>query len=408
MKIPFAGVVHGQEEAWSVMRAFDSMWHGPGPESDAFEKEFAEYIGVKYALLTNSGSSANLLALKSLNLPVGSKVLTSGCGFPATLNPILHLGLQPVLVDYDLNTQNIDVEQIYDKCLASAVSSRPFDTIRAIILAHTMGNPVNMFLVRAAAKLCGAVIIEDCCEALGSKLSGQHVGTFGDIGTFSFYPSHQMNGLGGGGCIVTNDQSIALEARSLRNWGKKVEIPGFAGDHVTAYENKIDDIPYDTAYTYTTVGYNMQPTDVQAAYLREQLRRLPSFVERRKENWEYLRDNIKIPEIKTMEVLEGAEPSYFGYSMNFTGQLEGERDVFASYLERNGVRGRPFFAGNVTRHVPYRHLFQEFPVADHLMKNAMFTGVWPGLSLEHMRYVAERINTFKHGDEFIAYYDGEE
>lgn len=393
--VPFAGIVQGDEEEAAVLRVLRSSWHGPGPESDAFEQEFAAYLGVEYALLTNSGSSANLLALKALNLPPGSKVLTSGCGFPATLNPILHLGLTPVLVDYDMETQNIDVGQIERELAESLFLHAPSQRIRAVILAHTLGNPVDMGRVVKAANFFGAVVVEDCCEAAVSKLHGQSVGTFGAMGTFSWYPSHQLNGLGSGGCVVTNDRDLAIELRSLRNWGKKVLEPSFAGDHVTEYENEIDGIPYDVAYSYQTVGFNFQPTDVQAAYLREQLKRLPDFIERRRENWEYLAQNVALPDYSTMQVLEGAEPSYFGFSLNLLGSIEGRRDELSRFLEARGIRGRPFFAGNVTRHPPYRHLFQEFPVADHLMRSAMFLGCWPGLSLDQMRYVAQQINEFE-------------
>lgn len=394
--IPFAGIVDSEDREYeAVRRAMRSGWHGPGAECDAFEKEFASYVGSNYALLTNSGSSANLLALKALNLPAGSKVLTSGCGFPATLNPILHLGLTPVLVDYDMETQNINLDQVEQALRLDRLTTGKYGYIEAILFAHTMGNPVDMNRLVKIADEYGTIVIEDCCEALGSKLNGQHVGTFGHIGTFSFYPSHQMNGLGSGGCIVTNDQNIALEARSLRNWGKLVRAPEFAGDHVTEYVNEIDGVKYDDQYTYQSVGFNLQPTDVQAAYLREQLKRLDEFVARRKENWEYLADNAQCLEIQTMEVFEGAEPSYFGFSMALMGEMEGRRDELSRFLEERGIRGRPFFAGNVTRHKPYRHLFQEFPVADKLMRDAMFLGVWPGLTLEHMKYVANTINSFK-------------
>jgi CDP-4-dehydro-6-deoxyglucose reductase, E1 len=384
MAITFAGIVDGPEEYDAVLAAIETGWHGSGKISQLFEEEFAGYLRANYALLVNSGSSANLLALKALDLPPESRVLTSGCGFPTTLNPILILGLEPVLVDYDLASQNIDLDQIEQ--MASQ--------IQAMIVAHTMGNPVDMPRLMRIASAHGIKVIEDACESLGSTINGQQVGTFGDVGTFSFYPSHHINGLGSGGCVVTNSEEIAVRARSLRNWGKLARSPSFAGDHVTEYSNEIDGIPYDDQYTYQTVGFNFQANDIQAAYLREQLKRLPGFIARRKENWEMLNQSITGSEIQTAEILPGAEPSFFSYPMILVGSLKGQRDHFSGYLEKHAIRTRPYLAGNITRHLPYRHLYQELPVADYLMRHGLWIGVWPGLSLDQMAYVAETINAY--------------
>lgn len=381
-KIGFAGIVDGPEEYAAVKRAMDSHWHGPGKEAEAFEHEFAQFLGVKYALLTNSGSSANLLALKASDIPDSTYVLTSGCGFPATLNPILHLGYRPILVDYDLKTQNIDLKQVKEKVHQAA----------AIIVAHTMGNPIDMHELQDIIGDREIPIIEDCCEALGSTFLGNQVGTFGTVGTFSFYPSHQLNGLGGGGCVVTDDEDVAIRLRSLRNWGKLARKPSFTGDHVTDYSNMVDGIPYDDQYTYQTIGFNMQPTDVQAAYLREQLKRLPRFIKIRTRNWKHLESVCSaIPQLQLMKVDESCYPAYFGFTMVLK---EGSRDSFAEYLEKHGVRTRPFFAGNITRHEPYKDLYQEFPVADNLMRNALFIGVWPGITQEQIEYVGETIKAY--------------
>lgn len=402
MDVPFAGIVDSNTEGTEiadeyskVIEAMQTGWHGPGFICNEFEKEFSKYLGVDYALLTNSGSSANLLALKSLGLPEGSKVLTSGCGFPATLNPIIHLGLEPVLVDYDLETQNIDLTQVEHKLLYSNLIPDETKRIKAMIVAHTMGNPINMVKLIELAEEYNVWVISDCCEALGSKLNGVDISQYGDIATFSFYPSHQLNGLGGGGCIVTNNEKFALECRSLRNWGKVARDIKFIGEHVTNYSTDVDGILYDDQYTYMQVGFNFQPTDVQAAYLREQLKRLPEFIRRRKENWEYLNKHINISQIKTMIIIDNAEPSYFGYSMVLTDNLVGQRDIFAKYLMDNNIKSRPYFAGNISRHEPYKYLYTELPIADYLMKDALFIGVWPGLTLEHMKYVVNIVNLYK-------------
>lgn len=389
MRIGFAGVVDGPEEYAAVEIAMKSGWHGSGPQAEAFEKEFADYLGVEHCLLVNSGSSANLLALKVLDLKPGTRVMTSGCGFPATLNPIIHCGLEPVLIDYDLKTQNIDLDAIERKIEAIQLEYG-CAPVKAMIVAHTLGIPINLDRLEKICEDNGIYLIEDCCEALVSKHDGRNVGTVGDIGTFSFYPSHQMNGLGGGGCIVTDNEEFARKARSLRNWGKLVRKPSFPGDHITEYTNLVDGILYDEAYTYETIGFNMQATDIQAAYLREQLKRLPDFIEKRRQNFTYLWNNINHPHIQLSTIDDDNDPSYFGFSM----AVENQRDQFAKYLEDHGIRTRPFFAGNVTRHPAYYHLYQKLPAADYLMQHAMFVGVWPGLTINHMQYIVYTVNNW--------------
>jgi len=216
--IKFAGIKQGWAEVWAVLKVLLSSQHASDKECDLLEREFARFIGVKYALTLNSGSSANLLALEVLDLPKGSKVITSACGFPATLAPILHLGFEPILVDYDLQTQNIDLDQVEE------VASKA----EAIIFAHTMGNPVDMDRMMKIARKYRLKVIEDCCEAVGSKFDGRYVGTFGNLATYSFYPTHQINGLGGGGMLVSNNPEYVREARSMRNWGKLATSPYFS------------------------------------------------------------------------------------------------------------------------------------------------------------------------------------
>jgi CDP-6-deoxy-D-xylo-4-hexulose-3-dehydrase len=373
-KIDFAGVTFGSEERQAVNKVLDGTWLASGKENELFETEFAKYIGVKHALAVNSGSSANLLALASLNLPKGSKVLTSGCGFPATLAPILHLGLEPVLVDYNLTTHNIDLNQI------EAHSK----DVKAILLAHTLGNPVDM---PRLLKL-GIPIIEDCCEAVGSKLDDKYVGSFGKLGTYSFYPSHQMTALGTGGMVVTDDDDLILRLRSLRDWGKVHDWNSYLGDHKTRYTHD----GYFKQYTYETLGFNMKLSEAAAAFGRVQLTKLDEFRKRRCFNYSILAQSLQdLKQIIPVRGLKTADPSWFGFPLTLT---EGNRNEFSDYLEDRGIRTRPFFAGNITRHKPFKQYEQDFPVADKLMKDSLFVGVWQGITEEQIQYMSDTIHDY--------------
>lgn len=379
--IKFAGIKQGWAEVFAVLRVLLSAQHASDKECDLLEREFAKFIQgrlshPRYALTLNSGSSANLLALKVLDLPKGSKVITSACGFPATLAPILHLGLKPVLVDYDFYTQNIDLDQVEIAAKKGA---------KAIIFAHTMGNPVDMCRLMDIARDYNLKVIEDCCEAVGSKFNGKYVGTFGDLATYSFYPTHQINGLGGGGMLVSDNPEYIRKARSMRNWGKLAKSASFSKPP-KYYTEEIDGIKYHEQYTYDTVGFNMLMSDVQAAYLRVQLKRLPGFIAQRKRNWEYLSENIKC----WMTVHPKSEPAYFGFTMCPTG----DRDDFVEFLENAGIKHRPFFAGNITKHEPFKFLKGNFPVADKLMKYAIFFGVWQGMGKKECDYIIKKLEEY--------------
>jgi CDP-6-deoxy-D-xylo-4-hexulose-3-dehydrase len=379
--IPFAGIVDGWREKWAAIKVLFSKWHASGPQCRKLEEELARYIGVRYALTTNSGSSALLLALKSIGLPKNAKVITSGCGFPATLNPILHCGYKPVLVDYDMETQNIDLLQVEEAMKAGA---------DAIIVAHTMGIPVDMRRLMVMADEHNVIVIEDCCEAIGAQLDGHQVGSFGHLACFSFYPSHQVNGLGTGGAVTTNNEEWAKNMRSMRNWGKIIHETKWQGDHVSRYTNDVDGVMYDDQYTYKTVGFNFLMADICAAYLREQMKRLPELIKKRKENWAYLNDRVGARNKVRVKVPQGAEPSYFGYVM-----VNPKRDELANHLEANGVRQRPFFAGNITRHEPYKKFKTKFPVADRMMEEGLFIGCWPGLKRRQLDHMINTIWSFK-------------
>lgn len=383
MNIPFAGIIQGEEEIEAVNRVLKSKWHAQGNEADALEKEIASYTGAKYAVVMSSGSMANFNALLALDLPEGSEVITSGVGFPATLTPIIRAGLKPVLVDYDLETHNIDLEQI-EKAIT--------EKTKAIILAHTMGLPVDMKKVLEIAKKHNLKVIEDCCEALGSKIGNKHVGTFGDIGTFSFYPSHQINGLGGGGAVITNNKDIAIRLRSLRDWGKYQDSTDFKGDHKTEYNLNVDGILYDEQYTYQTMGLNSRMTDVMAAYTRVQFKRLDEFVTKRVHNWYSICYALYHTYMFYMpKLVHNANPAFFGFTLILK---DGDRDEFSRYLESNGIRTRPFFAGNITRQEPFKKFKKDLPVGDYLMRNALFVGVWPGIEQKQLEYMIDKIKEY--------------
>ncbi|CQJ32824.1 lipopolysaccharide biosynthesis protein RfbH [Yersinia mollaretii] len=377
--VTFAGVYAGEEEAQAVERVLKSEWLTAGVEADAFEREFSDYIGTRFGLVVNSGSSANLLALAALNLPRGARIITCACGFPATVNPIIHLGFEPVFVDIDIATGNICLEQV----------ERYAPTAQAIIIAHTLGLPVNMERIIHIATRYNLKVIEDCCEAAGSRYKGKYVGTFGDISTFSFYPSHQMTALGGGGMVLTDSDAIAMRVKSMREWGKRQIDPHFEGDYSTELSESVDNIPYGRNYIYDTIGYNFKYPEANCAYGREQLKRLTDLNEKRRVNYEYVRSKLIAVNHKTFELTPDAEPAYFGYGVYFNEPRK--RDHVISYLECKGIRVRPFFAGNILRQPAYRHLADcsNFPNADFLMQNALFFGVWAGLSRDDMNYVVE-------------------
>ena len=377
MLCEFAKPDFGQTECDAVARVLSGSWLAAGPENEAFEQEFAEYVGSKYAVCVNSGSSGNLLALASLNLPKGSRVLTSACGFPATLAPILHLGLEPVLVDYDITTLNIDRRQAVEHLFK----------VDAIILAHTLGNPVEMGSLQAF-HAAGVPLIEDCCEAVGTWVDTQSVGTFGTFGTFSFYPSHQITALGGGGMVVTDSPSLARRMKSLRDWGKVITDGYVQGETLTTYAGG-----YYPGYTYETVGFNFKLPDANAAFGREQLKRLSGFVQARRLNYEYLWAALWNVNWLHPAPVAHKDTSWFGYPLVLR---EGNRDSFGTYLEAHDIRHRPFFAGNILRHKPFQHLGQaeDFPVADYLMRNACFVGVWQGLTTDHLDYMVETIRAW--------------
>jgi len=378
MQVDFAAVDFGKEEIEAVNRVLACTWLASGPENEAFEKEFAAYVESDYAVCVNSGSSANLLALASLGLPRGSKVLTSACGFPATVNPILHLGLEPVYVDYSLDSYNIDVD--------AGIGLLKDREIKAIIFAHTLGNPVDMKLLIGVANNLEIPVIEDCCEAVGSRVYTKHVGTFGTLGTYSFYPAHQMTALGGGGMIVTDDEKLYQRMKSMRDWGKMYDWNSSRGGNNTDYSSSIG---YHRGYTYDTIGWNFKLPEANCAFGREQLKKLDRFSETRMMNWMFLHESLQdISQLKIAPMVAGSSP--FGFCMRVEN-----RNQFGAYLESKGIKHRPFFAGNILRQPAFKSpAADKFPVADKLMKDALFIGCHTKLTQTDLDYMAEAISAY--------------
>jgi CDP-6-deoxy-D-xylo-4-hexulose-3-dehydrase len=381
-EVSFAGIVHGEAEFAAASQVLHSEWHAPGKECSQFQRELAAYMGSRRCIVVNSGSSANLLSLAMLNLPTDSKVLSCGGGFPATLSPILHLRLRPMLVDLDLITHNADLNQI-----ESAL--RQDKDIRAILVAHTLGLPLDLNRLQQLCESYNAFLIEDCCEAVGSRWTGRTVGSFGVAATWSLYPSHQMNALGAGGAIFVNTEESADDIQSLRDWGK---VPVLEGDRATALQYIVDDIPYDAQYTYRTMGYNMRLPEVCCAYGRIQLQRLETFNAIRRRNYRYLQERLADLPFHFPVWPQSADPAFFAFPL--TLREAGYRDGLVKHLESFGIRTRLFFAGNITRHRPFAALKKPLPVADYLMRNSLLVGCWHGLTEAQLDHTVAAIKRF--------------
>lgn len=384
--------IYGQEEKDAVMRVLDSGWLGIGKESAKFEQSMADYIGVKHAMFVNSGSSALLLGLKALDLPKGSEVITCAAGFPSTLNPILHCGFTPVLVDCELDTYNIDPKEV-EKAISPKTA--------AIVFAHAAGNVCDMKGLAPILEKYPSV--EDACDTLGGKYKNKMVGSFGTVSAFSFFASHHITGAGGGGMALTNDQRIMTNMFSLRDWGKRYIQPGYYQRNFSAYDTDIDGIPYDLSYSYDTIGYNMKLIELGAAFANEQFKRLPSFIEKRNANhaWlmKYLFDEKKYEKFFVPpRVYPEHVPSQFFFVFILRDGVSFTRKQFGNYLEAHGIRTRPFFAGNIIRQpalagVPVR-IIGSLPNANKLMEDALMIGVHPGITEDDLKHITKTVDNF--------------
>jgi CDP-4-dehydro-6-deoxyglucose reductase, E1 len=394
-----AGRVFDGDEVERLVDASLDFWLTAGRFAGEFEKRFARRFGLRHALLVNSGSSANLVALSALTSPKlgdrrlcpGDEVITVAAGFPTTVNPIIQNGLVPVFVDVDLPTFNVDVSQ-----LEAARSDRT----RAIMLAHTLGNPFDLAAVAAFAAEHDLWLVEDCCDAVGSTFDGRPVGTFGDVASVSFYPAHHIT-MGEGGCVLTNSGRLKVIAESFRDWGRDCWCaPADENTCGKRFGHQLGDLPfgYDHKYVYSHVGYNLKLTDMQAAVGVAQLDKLDGFIDVRKRNFALLRDGLRDLEdvLLLPEATPGSDPSWFGFPLGVREESGLERDDLLRFLNERRIGTRLLFGGNLLRQPAYRDVphRQVGPLerADFVMRRVFWLGLYPGNSQDMLAYVVESLH----------------
>jgi CDP-6-deoxy-D-xylo-4-hexulose-3-dehydrase len=396
--VPPSGKLLGAEELQAMVNASLDGWLTTGRFNDAFEKALAGFLGVPYVLTVNSGSSANLVAFSALTSPklgarairAGDEVIGVAAGFPTTVNPILQCGAIPVFVDVELGTYNIKVDE-----LEAALSPKT----KAIMLAHTLGNPFNLEVVTAFCRKHGLWLVEDCCDALGSRYNGKLVGTFGDIGTLSFYPAHHIT-MGEGGAVFMRDPDLKMIAESFRDWGRDCYCkPGMDNTCGKRFCQKLGSLPegYDHKYTYSHIGYNLKITDMQAACGLAQLRKVDAFIAARKRNFTTLYDALKECEefLILPEISPSADPSWFGFPVTLKVDAPVSRVDLLTYLDQKKVGTRLLFAGNLTKQPsmierPYR-VASPLTNTDIVMAQTFWIGVQPALSESMLAYSADSI-----------------
>lgn len=405
-RISYASRVFDEKEMQALTDATLDFWLTTGRFSDQFEKEFASWIGVKYAHLVNSGSSADLIAFMALTAPElgkrqilpGDEVITVACGFPTTVTPVLNYGAVPVFLDVTVPQYNIDVSK-----LEAALSEKT----KAVMIAHTLGNPFDLKAVKAFCDKHGLWLVEDNCDALGTKytINGEtrFSGTWGDIGTSSFYPPHHMT-MGEGGCVYTNDPLFHRLILSFRDWGRDCICPSgrdnFCGHR---FDGQHGELPagYDHKYIYSHFGYNLKVTDMQAAIGCEQLKKFPGFIQRRQYNWARLREKLKVVEDKLIlpEPAENSEPSWFGFLISVRPESGLNRNRITRYVEEHSIQTRLLFSGNLIKHPCFDQIrgtdkyrvAGSLEVTDFVMNNTFWIGVYPGMTDEMIDYMAKVI-----------------
>jgi CDP-4-dehydro-6-deoxyglucose reductase, E1 len=399
--IPISGRVFDADELVQLIDASLDFWLTTGRYAAQFEREFAQFLGIHHATLCNSGSSANLLALSALTssklgekrLLPGDEVITVAAGFPSTVNPIIQNNLVPVFLDIEPGTWNVDVRQLED-----AVGPRT----RAIMLAHTLGNPFDVDAVLDTVERHHLWLIEDNCDALGSTYKGRFTGTFGDLATVSFYPAHHIT-MGEGGCVLTSRPNLKALVESFRDWGRDCWCdPGNENTCGKRFEWQLGDLPYgyDHKYVYSHIGYNMKITDMQAAVGVAQLKKLPTFIAARKRNWLQLYEGLKpLEEFFVLpQATLGSDPSWFGFLFMLRPDAPFSRNELVKYLEEHKIATRLLFGGNLLRQPAYGDIAYRVIGAlsntDVVMKQALWVGVYPGITTEMMAYVVDTVSEF--------------
>ena len=406
-RVSYASRVFDEKEMLSLTDATLDFWLTTGRFADEFEKKFAEWIGVKHAYLVNSGSSANLLAFMTLTAPElgerqikrGDEIITVACGFPTTVTPALQYGAVPVFVDVTVPQYNIDVRR-----LEEALSEKT----KAVMIAHTLGNPFDLSAVKAFCDKHSLWLVEDNCDALGSRytINGEtkFTGTWGDIGTSSFYPPHHMT-MGEGGAVYTNNAQLSKLILSFRDWGRDCICPSGQDNFCKRrFLGQYGELPkgYDHKYTYSHFGYNLKVTDMQAAIGVEQLKKFPSFIERRKENWAFLREQLSslTDDLILPEPAENADPSWFGFLISLKKDSTVKRNALTAYLEERNIQTRLLFSGNLIKHPCFNQIRNtdayrvvgDLTETDYIMEHTFWIGVYPGMTKEMLSYMAEQIS----------------
>ncbi|MGF1495721.1 MAG: lipopolysaccharide biosynthesis protein RfbH [Elainellaceae cyanobacterium] len=399
--VSVSGKVFDEQELLNLVDSSLDFWLTTGRYAAEFERRFAEWMGVKHCLLVNSGSSANLVALSALTSPKlgdkrlkpGDEVITVAAGFPTTVNPIFQNQLVPVFLDVQVGTYDIDVNQ-----LEAALSPKT----RAIMVAHTLGNPFNIAAVMEFAQAHDLWVIEDNCDAVGSLYQGQKTGTFGHLSTVSFYPAHHMT-MGEGGAVLTNDTRLKKLVESFRDWGRDCWCaPGVDNTCNKRFGWQLGTLPfgYDHKYTYSHVGYNLKMTDMQAAVGCAQLEKLPDFVAKRRQNFDYLHQNLQdLQDVLTLpEATPDSEPSWFGFLISVKEDAPFSRTALVQHLEEKRIGTRLLFGGNLIRQPLYEGLnyrvIGELPNTDRVMQSAFWIGLFPGLTEEMLNYTVSVIREF--------------
>jgi CDP-6-deoxy-D-xylo-4-hexulose-3-dehydrase len=399
--VPPSGKVIGARELRFLVDAALDGWLTTGRYNDEFQARLASFLGVPHVLTVNSGSSANLCAMSALTSPKlrkrriapGDEVITVAASFPTTVNPAIINGLVPVFVDIKIPTYNIDASRVED-----AIGPRT----RAIMIAHTLGNPFDLDEITRIARKHDLWLVEDCCDALGSRYDGKLVGTFGHIGTLSFYPAHHIT-MGEGGAVFTNDEFLHKIILSIRDWGRDCYCdPGKENTCGKRFRWTLGDLPfgYDHKYTYSHLGYNLKITDMQAAVALAQMDRLEFFIEKRKANFHFLREQLKSLEefVILPEATPRSDPSWFGFPLTLRANVKRSRHELQAYLDERRIGSRLLFAGNLVRQPYFKDrtfcIHGDLANTDIVMDKTFWLGVYPGLDEAHLAYVVEALENF--------------
>ena len=399
--VPPSGKVIGATELKYMVDASLDGWLTTGRFNDQFEKELSDFIGVKNLITVNSGSSANLVAFATLTSPKlgnraikkGDEVIGVAAGFPTTVNPGVQFGAIPVFVDVDLKTHNVNADLI-----EAAITPKT----KAIMLAHTLGNPYNLKKVKELCDKYNLWLVEDCCDALGAEYNGKHVGTFGDIATCSFYPAHHIT-MGEGGAVFSNNSELMTIAESFRDWGRDCYCkPGCDDTCGKRFDQQLGNLPqgYDHKYTYSHLGYNLKISDMQAACGLAQLKRLPEFIKKRNSNFTYLSNRLSTLTdfIELTVPTENSTPSWFGFPITVKTNSGVSRVDLTKYLDQNKIGTRLLFAGNLTKQpyfkdIEYR-IVGDLINTDITMNQTLWLGIYPGLGAAQLDYIAEKMEDF--------------